>query len=140
MSKTRKCPHCQATESKIQPASGFHCWPIVYDCGYRETWCAGSTKAEDVEANCPFQTYEGYTPIHIYAEAHSIELPKKDKTLNYSDLFVDVYTKLSDRILHKWESVESDGSICNHMMWHYKDTDLEEYFKSDDYFKIISLK
>lgn len=132
----KNCPHCNALESKEQPQSGTHCWTEVYDCGYREIWCGGETP-EEVEANCPFQTYIGYTPIKEYAERHNIELPKKDKTLVYSDLFVDIYNNISDRILHTWDTLESDGeTICNHMMWHYKDTELEEYFKSSDFFSI----
>tara|TARA_R110002020_G_scaffold41921_18_gene123270 strand:- start:747 stop:1130 length:384 start_codon:yes stop_codon:yes gene_type:complete len=126
----KNCPHCKATQSKNQPPSGTHCWSLVYDCGYKETWCMYESEPSDIESNCPFQTYSGYTTIKEYAEKHDIELPKKDKTLLYSDLYVDIYNTISDRVLHEWTS--SDGT--EHMMWHYNEEELR------DYLTIYSLK
>lgn len=123
----KNCPHCNLSESKDQPQCGTHCWTLVYDCGYSEVWCGGD-EASGVESNCPNQTYEGYTPIHDYVKKHEIEIPKIDNTYNYSDLYLDAYNTISDRILHTWET-GTKNSKCKHMMWHYNDIELDKLFK-----------
>jgi hypothetical protein len=123
------CPHCNATKSDEQPESGFHAWPVSYKCGFQITMWNGCGTDFEVELNCPNQKFEGYLSIRQFATEHDIELPKIDQTLNFSDLYVDIYKKCLDRKTHTWQST-SNEIITKHAMHYYNVNDLTNYFNN----------
>jgi hypothetical protein len=124
--KKDSCPHCGAKYSDNQPASGLHAWDNVYDCGYSETHWAGEDEGE-VSNNCPHQKYKGYRPIHVFVEEQGIDVPQRG-SIEYSDMYCDIYEKFPNRKLHTWMAMEPDGRKIKRMMLFYRVKDLKEYF------------
>jgi hypothetical protein len=65
--------------------------------------------------------------IQTFAEEHTIELPKCAKGCCYTDIYLDIYQKYSDRALAKWNE-EKNNETVERSTWMYLEEDLKEYF------------
>lgn len=126
-----KCPVCNSEKSKIQPASGTHCWTTNFQCGSVVVERSGfEAEGAELANNCPHQTYKNYITIKDYIEKHSLDTPSPG-SIEYSDMYVEIYNSIEDKITHKWKSVDANGEVINRAIHHYNAKELKIYFENN---------